>query len=80
MEQTILDLSKSESTQYDLVARVVCADPGSVNHDTEVSWVLSAFDHKEVVTEQDLIEELEKDGSLNVFFVRWEEPGDWSML
>lgn len=72
---------------HDLVARLCHnADAGAVTHDTDVSYLVrdgGPFSGKDAVSEQEIIDLLEKEGQIHgtaVYFVRWEEPNEWSML
>jgi hypothetical protein len=87
-DYTMFDLKDEEKLHLDLVARVCHhAHAGAVTHDTDITYLIrgegAPFHCRDSVSENELIEILEKEGEehgTSVFFIRWEEPGEWSML
>ena len=80
----IFDLNNKEFFDHDLVARVMYDDAGSVPHDTDVTYLVRQdgqnFSGMDNISEREIIEFLEQEGGITVFFVRWEPQGEWSML
>lgn len=84
---TAFNLKDEEKFHCDLVARVLhTADNGGVNHDTDITYLVRGngpFSERDSVTEDELKTLIESEGEhhgTSVFFIRWEEPGEWSML